>query len=121
MARNDLIINLVKASVRGDVADARAVAEAIAADERTKKHSGVADRISRVLDTTTPTQRNGQSQVPGLRVRDGSGGIQRTRRSTNAAPRRDHSVRGGRHHPGIPGRHYPVKDGRLRRNRQPVG
>lgn len=78
MARNDLIINLVKASVRGDVADARAVAEAIAADERTKKHSGVADRISRVLDTSTPTQRNGQSQAPGLRVRDGSGGIQRS-------------------------------------------
>jgi len=78
MARSDLIINLVKASVRGDVADARAVAEAIAADERSKKHSGVADRISRVLDTTEPTRRNGQAQVPSIRVRDGSGGIQRS-------------------------------------------
>lgn len=76
MTRNDLIINLVKAGVRGDVADARAVAEAIAADERTKKHSGVADRISRLLDASTSTQRSGP-QVPGLRVRDGSGGIQR--------------------------------------------
>ena len=78
MARSDLIINLVKASVRGDVADARAVAEAIAADERSKKHSVVADRISRMLDTPPSTQRNGQPQAPGIRVRDGSGGIQRS-------------------------------------------
>lgn len=86
MARSDLIINLVKASVRGDVADARAVAEAIAADERSKKHSGVAERIARVLDTQQPTQRNGQAQAPGIRVRDGSGGIQRAepRRSLSA-------------------------------------
>jgi hypothetical protein len=35
----------------------------------------------------------------------------------NAAPGRDHLVKGGRHYPGIPGRHYPVTDGRLRRNR----
>jgi len=86
MARNDLIISLVKASVRGDVADARAVAEAIAADERSKKHSAVADRISRVLDTTQPTLRNGQVQAPSIRVRDGSGGIQRSepRRSLSA-------------------------------------
>lgn len=86
MARSDLIINLVKASVRGDVADARVVAEAIAADERSKKHSGVADRISRVLDTTQHTQRNGQAQAPGIRVRDGSGGIRRSeaRRSLSA-------------------------------------
>ncbi|MCG5497160.1 AAA family ATPase [Ectothiorhodospira variabilis] len=78
MARSDLIINLVKASVRGDVADARAVAEAIAADERSKKHSGVADRISRALDTPQPPQRNGQAHTPGIRVRDGSGGVQRS-------------------------------------------
>jgi AAA+ superfamily predicted ATPase len=86
MARSDLIINLVKASVRGDVADARAVAEAIAADERSKKHSGVADRISRVLDTPQTTQRNGQAHAPGIRVRDGSGGIHRSepRRSLSA-------------------------------------
>ncbi len=86
MARSDLIINLVKASVRGDVADARVVAEAIAADEKSKKHSGVADRIARVLEPQQPIQRNGQASAPGIRVRDGSGGIQRTepRRSLSA-------------------------------------
>ena len=78
MARSDLIINLVKASVRGDVADARIVAEAIAADERSKKHSGVADRISRVLDMPQSPQRNGQAHSASIRVRDGSGGIQRS-------------------------------------------
>lgn len=78
MARSDLLINLVKAGIKGDVADARAVAEAIAADERSKKHSGVAERIARLLDTSQPIQRNGQAPTPGIRVRDGSGGIQRT-------------------------------------------
>lgn len=77
MARSDLIINLVKASVQGDAAGARAVAEAIAADERSKKHSGVADRIARMLDATQSTQKSNQPQTAGIRVRDGSGGIQR--------------------------------------------
>ncbi len=54
MARSDLIVNLVKAGVRGDMADVRSTAEAIAADERAKKHTGVAERISRVLDTAQP-------------------------------------------------------------------
>ncbi|WP_316364671.1 AAA family ATPase [Candidatus Thiodiazotropha sp. CDECU1] len=76
MARSDLIINLVKAGVMGDAADVRATAEAIAADERAKKHTGVADRIARVLDTAQPNNRNGHAK-PVPRVRDGSGGIQR--------------------------------------------
>lgn len=76
MARSDLIINLVKAGVKGDPADVRAIAEAIAADERAKKHTGVADRIARALDTTKPVNGNGHGQ-PGLRTRDASGGIQR--------------------------------------------
>ncbi len=76
MARSDLIINLVKAGVKGDAADVRATAEAIAADERAKKHTGVADRITRALNTTKPMNGNTQSR-PGLRVRDGSGGIHR--------------------------------------------
>lgn len=84
MARSDLIMNLVKAGVRGDAADARSAAEAIAAEERAKKHTGVADRIVRILDTEQPASVNGQARaVP--RVRDGSGGIQRNepRRSIN--------------------------------------
>lgn len=76
MARSDLIINLVKAGVNGDTADVRATAEAIAADERAKKHSGVADRIAHALETAEPGGGNGQAQ-PLPRVRDGSGGIQR--------------------------------------------
>lgn len=84
MARSDLIINLVRAGVKGDVADLRATAEAIAADERAKKHSGVADRIARILSATYGTSGNGESR-PTPRIRDGSGGILRTepRRSIN--------------------------------------
>lgn len=84
MARSDLIVNLVKAGVRGDVADVRTTAEAIAADERSKKHSGVAERIARVLDAPQPPNGSRQTQ-PTPRVRDGSGGIQRSepRRSIN--------------------------------------
>lgn len=75
MARSDLIVNLVKASVTGDEADVRATAEAIAADERAKKHTGVADRIARALDTPRRNNGNGHDK-PVPRVRDGSGGIQ---------------------------------------------
>lgn len=76
MARSDLIVNLVKAGVTGDAADARATAEAIAADERAKKHTGVADRITRALEAARPHNGNGQAK-PVPRMRDGSGGIQR--------------------------------------------
>jgi hypothetical protein len=84
MARSDLIVNLVKAGVRGDMANVRSTAEAIAADERAKKHTGVAERISRVLDTAQPLSGNGQARSA-PRMRDGSGGIHRSepRRSLN--------------------------------------
>jgi SpoVK/Ycf46/Vps4 family AAA+-type ATPase len=84
MARSDLIVNLVKASITGDTTNARTTAEAIAADERAKKHTGIADRISRILDSTQPDTINGHTKsVP--KVRDGSGGILRRepRRSIN--------------------------------------
>jgi hypothetical protein len=76
MARSDLIIDLVKAGVRGDGAGLRATAEAIAADERAKRHTGVADRITKVLGTT-PTQGSMAENGARPRVRDGSGGILR--------------------------------------------
>ncbi|MCG8093856.1 MAG: ATP-binding protein [Candidatus Thiodiazotropha endolucinida] len=76
MARSDLILSLVKAGVEGNAAEVRSTAEAIAADERAKKHTGVADRIGRVLDNAQPRRINGRS-APVPRVRDGSGGIQR--------------------------------------------
>jgi hypothetical protein len=75
VARSDLIIDLVRAGVSGNADSVRVTAEAIAADERAKKHSGVADRISKALTTPAKTSVNGNSARPGIRVRDGSGGI----------------------------------------------
>lgn len=77
MARSDLIVDLVKASVSGDQESARAIAESIAANERAKKHTVVAERIDRVL--TTPPRPTGASPTrqSSLRVRNGSGGIHR--------------------------------------------
>ena len=77
MARSDLIVDLVKAGVSGDQESVRVTAEAIAANERAKKHTVVAERIDRAL--TAPPRPAGASPTRqgGLRVRDGSGGIQR--------------------------------------------
>ena len=76
MARSDLIVRLVRAGVAGDAVDVRATAEAIAADERAKRHSVVADRIARLLASSPPDAQRSDNR-PGLRVRDGSGGILR--------------------------------------------
>lgn len=76
MARSDLVLNLVKAGLAGDIANVRATAEAIAADERAKRHVGVADRITKTLGAATSA--NGPNRRrPRLRIRDGSGGILR--------------------------------------------
>lgn len=85
MARSDLIIDLVKAGVSGDQDSVRITAEAIAADERAKKHSGVADRIAKVLISTPKPGVNGKSTQPAMRLRDGSGGIQRREPDRNMA------------------------------------
>lgn len=75
MARSDLIVDLVKAGVSGNAKNVRETAEAIAAEERAKKHTGVADRIVRALDTSHTSAQRGNSR--GLKVRDGTSGIQR--------------------------------------------
>lgn len=49
MARSDLLVSLVRAGAAGDRDMLRATAEALAADERAKKHNIVADRIQRAL------------------------------------------------------------------------
>lgn len=49
MARADLIVNLVKASVTGDLQSARSVTEAIVAEERAKQHTVLAERLEQVL------------------------------------------------------------------------
>ena len=45
MARADLILELVKAGAQGDLAQFQKVVEALAADERTKRHTILADRL----------------------------------------------------------------------------
>ena len=77
MARSDLIIDLVKAGVSGNQDSVRVTAEAIAADERAKKHTGVADRISKALTAPPKPGVNGRSSQPAMRLKDGSGGILR--------------------------------------------
>ncbi len=66
MARSDLIISLVRAGASGDTAALRASAEALAADERAKRHTGLADRITRALET--PLRNNG-AKAPAQPVR----------------------------------------------------
>ena len=77
MARSDLIVNLVKAGVSGDQEAVRVTAEAIAANERAKKHTVVAERIDRVLTAPPRPAGASMSRQTRPRIRDGSGGIQR--------------------------------------------
>ena len=61
MARADLILGLVKAGVQGDQAKFLKIVEALAADERSKSHAILADRLLAQLRTngngryTSPT------------------------------------------------------------------
>ena len=77
MARSDLIINLVKAGARGDTAALRSTAEALAADERAKRHSGFADRITRALDVSPSPNGSTRPAQASARPIDGSTGILR--------------------------------------------
>jgi len=52
MARSDLLINLVRASVSGDKGAVRAVVETIIAEEKGKQHLVLADRLARVIQAT---------------------------------------------------------------------
>jgi SpoVK/Ycf46/Vps4 family AAA+-type ATPase len=49
MARSDLLLALVKAGSSGDKQAVRATAEAIIAEERSKQHNVLADRLARVI------------------------------------------------------------------------
>lgn len=75
--RSDLVVKLVKAGVTGDREAARIAAETLAAEERAKKHSGVAERISRALAAETKSRRSGTSMRPSPGVREATVGIQR--------------------------------------------
>jgi AAA+ superfamily predicted ATPase len=55
MARSDLLVSLVRAGATGDHQGLRLTAEALAADERAKKHYILADRIQRALSAVAVT------------------------------------------------------------------
>ena len=57
MARADLILNLIRAGTRGDQAQFQKTVEALAADERAKNHTILADRLVAQLHQS----RNGRS------------------------------------------------------------
>jgi SpoVK/Ycf46/Vps4 family AAA+-type ATPase len=50
MARADLLVNLVRAAASGDKAGLRRVVESMAAEERAKRHDGLADRLIKALN-----------------------------------------------------------------------
>lgn len=58
MARSDLLINLVRASVSGDRNAVRAVVETIIAEEKGKQHMVLADRLARVIQANGNSARN---------------------------------------------------------------
>ena len=58
MARSDLLVSLVKASVIGDSNAVRATVESIIADERGKQHRILADRLARALNTNVNGSRH---------------------------------------------------------------
>src|SRR6185295_5198407 len=62
MARADLILNLVKAGARGDQTQFQKTVEALAADERTKSHAVLADRLLAQLQQNS----NGASRPSAL-------------------------------------------------------
>ncbi len=51
MARGDLLINLVRASVAGNKNAVRSTVETIIAEEKSKQHTVLADRLSRAMQT----------------------------------------------------------------------
>ncbi len=83
MARGDLLISLVKAGVSGDRAAVRAVVESIIAEEKGKRHTILADRLTRAM------QPNGSgmnmprpASETGRRAREFIGRRRRSRLST---------------------------------------
>lgn len=60
MARGDLLINLVRASVAGDKNAVKSAVETIIAEEKNKQHTVLADRLSRAMQTNG----NGMNKLP---------------------------------------------------------
>lgn len=66
MARGDLLINLVRASVAGDKNAVRSAVETIIAEEKTKQHTVLADRLSRAMQANG----NGMNKLAPTTVSD---------------------------------------------------
>ena len=64
MARADLILNLVRAGSRGDQAQFQKIVEALAADERAKKHTILADRLLAQIQLDVDSYRPVKSLAP---------------------------------------------------------
>lgn len=73
MARSDLLLALIRAGATGDETQFRRAADAVIADERSKKHDVLAERLANVLrqgvlrttETHTKPQINGHAVTPG--------------------------------------------------------
>lgn len=55
MARADLLVRLVQSGIRGDKATLRKIVEAVIAEERSKQHNVLAEKLNEVLKTTPET------------------------------------------------------------------
>jgi SpoVK/Ycf46/Vps4 family AAA+-type ATPase len=70
MARNDLVLQLVRSGVAGDRDAARRVAEALVADERSKQRSALAERLEGVLKAAPRTAPAApREDIVGLQIR----------------------------------------------------
>lgn len=63
MARSDLLLSLVKAGATGDRSMLRSTVEALAADERAKHHTTLADRLTHALSAAGPMTMNHGTSV----------------------------------------------------------
>jgi hypothetical protein len=55
MARSDLLLSLVRAGATGDKSMLRNTVEALAADERAKRHGSLAEQLTRALNSAPPS------------------------------------------------------------------
>lgn len=69
MARNDLVLALVRAGVAGDREASRRAAQAMVVDERAKQRSALADRLETALMTTPKATLPTGDDLPGLQIR----------------------------------------------------
>jgi len=64
MARADLLLEIIKHGLSGDMANLRRATEAICAEERAKHHTIVANRIEELLKDSKQNMRNIQNGLP---------------------------------------------------------